>query len=305
MLATDPTSILALFLRSLRPLTAVWQDGVASRFHQEVVDPGTAFQLGWGAHRDFRYEDGETAAFITDRRTVTLGSGLAAGPFATDVGWARTRGTTLDTRSDRSILIDTWPDVRISVRDLRVPGSFRVTLGSGAQRVERRTVFGGGQARTDDDLQIPADVTVTWAGDASLSYRGAFRTGEGSDPTGDTERDRANHRVALSSSVMPPGWLPIAFDRPLRFALVWGYIAERDCRRVAGRPSCVEFVDQINRSLNVSVDTRVSGLEMGLNASFVNRQSFIGQRSGSTQLQLGLFGQFTFEAGELPVRPIP
>ena len=305
MLATDPTSILALFLRGLRPLSVVWQDGVASRFHQDVVDPGTAFQLGWGEHREFRYEDGDTAAFVTDRRTVTLGSGLAFGPFATDVGWARTRGTTLDTRSDRSILIDTWPDVRVSIRDLRIPGSFRVTLGSGAQLVERRTVFGGGQVMNDEDLQIPADLTITWAGDASLSYRGAFRTGEGRDPTGETERGRANHRVALSSTVMPPAWLPIAFDRPLRLALVWGLVAERDCRRVAGRPSCVAFVDQINRSLNLSVDTRVSGLEMGLNASFVNRQSFIGQRSGSTQLQLGLFGQFTFEAGELPIRPIP
>ena len=46
-------------------------------------------------------------------------------------------------------------------------------------------------------------------------------------------------------------------------------------------------------------------MDLGLNASFVDRQSFVGQRSGSTQLQVGLFGQFMFEAGRLPVRALP
>ena len=43
----------------------------------------------------------------------------------------------------------------------------------------------------------------------------------------------------------------------------------------------------------------------GLNAGYVNRQSFVGQRTGSTQLQIGLFGQFLFELGQLPIRPLP
>jgi hypothetical protein len=68
------------------------------------------------------------------------------------------------------------------------------------------------------------------------------------------------------------------------------------------RGGCVPFVDQLNRSLNLAMDTRVGGLEVGLNASYVNRQSFVGQRTGSTQLQIGLFGQFLFEVGELPLR---
>jgi hypothetical protein len=104
---------------------------------------------------------------------------------------------------------------------------------------------------------------------------------------------------------MVPAWIPFVIDRPIRASVVWGYIAERDCRQVSGRSSCVAFVDQLNRSLNLSVDTRIAGMDVGLNANFVNRQSFVAQRSGSTQLQLGLFGQFMFEAGELPVRAIP
>ena len=138
-----------------------------------------------------------------------------------------------------------------------------------------------------------------------MSYRGSLRAGGGKDPTGETQRDRSTHRVAFSSTVAVPGWLPFVFDRPIRASVVWGYIAERDCRQVSGLSSCVAFVDQLNRSLNLSVNTRIAGVDLGLNASFVDRQSFVGQRSGSTQLQLGLFGQFMFEAGQLPARAVP
>ena len=87
--------------------------------------------------------------------------------------------------------------------------------------------------------------------------------------------------------------------------MIWGYNGDRDCRQVTGGPACVPFVDQINQSLSVSLDTRIGGLEMGLDAAYVNRQSNVGQRTGSTQFQLGLFGQFLFEAGQLPLRPVP
>jgi hypothetical protein len=78
---------------------------------------------------------------------------------------------------------------------------------------------------------------------------------------------------------------------------------ERDCREVMVRAGCVAFVDQLNRSLSLALDTRLAGLEVGLNGGYVNRQSFVGQRTGSTQLQIGLFGQFLFELGQLPIRP--
>ena len=299
--------VLALLLGSIRPLTLVWRDGITSRFHQAAVNPGVAFQLGIEDDDSFRFVDGDTAAFVTDRTIWTVRSGLVAGSLVTDFGWARTRASTLDTRSDRSVSIDVWPDLRISLRDLAMPGGLRASLGTGVQRTLRETSFGasGQQVRIDEDLQFPADLTLTWSGDASLSYRGSLRAGEGKDPTGETQRDRSTHRVAFSSTVAVPRWLPFVFDRPIRASVVWGYIAERDCRQVSGLSSCVAFVDQLNRSLNLSVDTRIAGVDLGLNASFVDRQSFVGQRSGSTQLQLGLFGQFMFEAGQLPARAVP
>jgi len=45
------------------------------------------------------------------------------------------------------------------------------------------------------------------------------------------------------------------------------------------------------------MDTRVRDFEVGLQASFTDRQSFVGQRTGSTQFQVGLYGQFVFQAG--------
>jgi hypothetical protein len=63
----------------------------------------------------------------------------------------------------------------------------------------------------------------------------------------------------------------------------------------------VAFVDQITRTASMALDTSVGGFEFGLQLSFDDRQSFVGQRTGSTQLQLGLFGQLDVSAGVLPV----
>jgi hypothetical protein len=306
VLGEGAEDVLALLLTRLRPLTVVRQDGVVARFHREPVDPGTRFQLGWGDVDEFRFIDGDTAAYLTDRRTWTVGSGFEAANVGADLGWSRTRARTLDARSDRVLDVATWPDLRVSLRDLVGPWGVRGTLVSGLQRLERETAFGVGQAqlRTDEDVQIPAEVTLSWALDASFSYRGAFRVGEGSDPTGRTERERDSHRLSLSSTVVVPPWIPLDIQRPLRVAIVWGSSGERDCRQVSGGLDCVEFVDQTNQSLSVSLDTRVGGLDMGLNAAYVNRQSYVGQRTGSTQFQLGLFGQFLFEAGQLPTRAV-
>ena len=296
------TSPLGLILGSLRPVSVTWQDGITSRFHRDPIDPSVAFQLGWGDEGDFRLIDGDTAAFLTDRTTWTLGSGVMAGPLGADVRWSRTRANTLDTRSERTLRIDGWPDFRLSLTNLPAPLGVRVGLGSGIRRTFRETAFGGGseQTRTDEDTQVPFELTIGWARDASVRYQATFRVGVGADPTGDTERERTTHRLSVSSSVVPPAWLPVALERPLRLALEWRYAAERDCRTVMTRSGCVAFVDRLNRSLNLSLDTRLARLDVGMNAGYVNRQSFVGERTGSTQLQVGLFGQFVFEVGELP-----
>ena len=86
---------------------------------------------------------------------------------------------------------------------------------------------------------------------------------------------------------------------PVQLSVVFSYVAERECRVPAAREACVPFVDQINRALSLTLDTRVGDLQLGLQGTWTDRRSFIGQRQGATLFQLGLFGQFLIEAGAL------
>jgi hypothetical protein len=91
-------------------------------------------------------------------------------------------------------------------------------------------------------------------------------------------------------------------DRPIRLSLLGLYRSERDCRSTTGRLECVPFVDQISKTVNLSMDTSIGGFAVGVQMSFDDRQSFVGQRTGSTQFQLMLFGELQFSAGVLPIR---
>jgi hypothetical protein len=92
-------------------------------------------------------------------------------------------------------------------------------------------------------------------------------------------------------------------DRPVRASVIASFTAQRDCRTTSARDVCVPFIDQIRRGLSVSLDSGAGGLELGIQMSYDDRRSFVGQRTGSTQFQLGLFGQLEVSAGTLPARP--
>ena len=63
------------------------------------------------------------------------------------------------------------------------------------------------------------------------------------------------------------------------------------------------FVDQLRRSLSLSLDTSAGGVEVGLQVSYDQRQSFVGLKTGSTQFQFSVFGQLDLAAGVLPRAP--
>ncbi|NNK61921.1 MAG: hypothetical protein HKO98_01835, partial [Gemmatimonadetes bacterium] len=89
----------------------------------------------------------------------------------------------------------------------------------------------------------------------------------------------------------------------VRLSVLVGYVSERECRVPRNRTDCVPFLDQLNRSLSFTMDTRVSGFEVGVQGSYFDRQSFVGQRRGSKQFQLSVFGQFLIEAGRVGTLP--
>ena len=148
---------------------------------------------------------------------------------------------------------------------------------------------------------MPFDVSVQWMRTLVTSYQAAFRVGSGQDPTGETERDDVSHRVSLTSQLLPPAWLGRRLDRPVSLSVLGAYSSERMCRTTTASGECVAFVDQIGRTLNVSLDTSMRGFAVGLQVSVDDRQSFVGQRTGATQFQVGVFGQLQFTGGALPL----
>jgi len=294
-------------MSAVRPLSVTYQDGVTSRFNRDPIDPGLGYQFGWVHAESFHILDADTAATVTDRATWRLGSGLTLpGGGGVQVGYQHTEAVTLDTRSGRRTTLRSWPEVQASLPTFSPPaltGIRAITVSSGVVRTLRTIEFGGraDQRRVDDDIRIPVDVSIQWIRNLVTTYQGALRVGRGSDPTGETERDDRSHRVSVRSQLLPRGWFAGRLDRPVSVAVLAAFTSERTCRNTSSGSECVAFLDQIGRSLNVSLDTAVRGFAVGMQIGFDDRQSFVGRRTGSTQFQVGLFGQLNFTGGALPL----
>lgn len=298
---------LRTIISALRPITVTYRNGITSRFNRDPVDPGYGYQFGWVDLDDFRYIGADTAATLTDRESWRLASGATLpGGAGVRVGFLWSDSETLDTRSDRRTLQQTWPDVQATLPTLRLPsftGIQSINLSSGIVKTRREVTFGGRalQRRFDADTQVPLDISIQWLRTLVTSYRGAFRTGRGTDPTGDTEREVASHRLSLSTQLLPAGALARRLDRPIRLSLIGAIRSESNCRITVAGEDCVAFVDLVTRTASLSLDTSAGGFEFGIQVSYDDRQSFVGQQTGSTQFQVGLFGQLDFSAGVLPL----
>ncbi len=294
-------------LDAFTPLSATYRDGVTSRFDRDPIDPGLGYQFGWADTKTFRVQDADTAATLTERYSWRLGSGLALpGGAGVQVGFGWADGTTLDTRSRRRTVLRSWPEIQASLPTLVPPaglGIRAIRVTSGITRTRRTIEFGGGgsQRRRDEDLRVPLDVSIQWMRTLATSYQATFRVGSGVDPTGETERDETSHRVSIASQLLPPDWLASRLDRPISVSLLGAYTSERVCRATTAAGACVAFLDQVGRTLNLSLDTSVRGLAVGLQMSLDDRQSYVGRRTGSTQFQVGVFGQLQFTGGSLPL----
>ncbi|MEZ4422838.1 MAG: hypothetical protein R3E98_05480 [Gemmatimonadota bacterium] len=291
-------------LQALSPFAVSWQDGINVRLNRQEVDPGLAYQLGWIGLDGYRFLAGDTAAFLADRSVWTVGGGMQLpASLSLAVDFQRALVSTFDTRSDRAREDLTWPNVRLSFSDLPVPEQARpllrrVTVSGGwVRRVSDRR-FGGAseQRRRVEEIRVPLDASVAWAGILNTTYRGAFDDGNGTDPTGRTDRGGQLHSLALTSSFLPPWGLADRLIRPVSVSLRATYTRQEECRIVVGGDDCVPFVDQLNRSLSLTLDSSVQDMDLGLEFAYVDRRSFVGQRSGSTQFQLILFGQFQAQA---------
>ena len=64
--------------------------------------------------------------------------------------------------------------------------------------------------------------------------------------------------------------------------------------------SCVPFIDFRNRTVNLTLDTHVSDLVVGLQMGYTARQDYVGTRRANSQFNLGIFANFELPVGQLP-----
>ena len=106
----------------------------------------------------------------------------------------------------------------------------------------------------------------------------------------------------MSTQLLPAGGLASRLDRPISLSIIGTYRSERNCRITVAGEECVPFIDQILRTASLQADTSIRGFSFGLQISYDDRQSFVGQQTGSTQFQVGLFGQLDFGTADFPIR---
>jgi len=291
-------------LSALEPLFLARQGGLNARYFRQPVNPGAGFQLGLVDQSGFRFIQEDTAAILTGRTTWTAGTGVRL-PLNLRLGanYSDSRIKIQHVRSDRDIRTRSWPDLRVSLSRVPIPERARgvvesVSLSSGYRETFLENTYGGIglQRRVRLEKQIPMEVRLAWLGGLNTRYSGTLTQGDGEDPTGDTRSERRNHSFVFSSSFTDPPLLGARLDGPLRVSLGYQYASELECRISAGRSDCIAFVDYLNRSLNLTLDTVISPLQVGLHVTYVDRQSFVGRHEGSTQFQMGIFGQFLIDS---------
>jgi Motility related/secretion protein len=292
---------------AVSPMTLSVQDGVTSRFDREPVDPGAGFQLGWGRSGSFEELDDVRATTLVNRHGLSSGSGLRLpGTFFLNVNYLEDRVRAVDRRSDRNAYSSTWPDIRIGASSLPLPEAWRsrlpeLSVNIGIQENRQDISFGGGtfQRRIRVDRAIPIEVAAGWRSGLVARYRGRIGRGKGDDPTGVTQRDLFEHGFSLETRLAPRGGLAERIQEPLRLSILVEYDGNTECRIVTGQLACVDFIDQVNRAASFTLDGRISGAEVGVQMSIVDRRSFTDIQNGYTQFQLGIWGRMVFESGPI------
>jgi hypothetical protein len=304
----EDAGLLARAIGALDAIRVSRQGGLTARYYRRPIDPGPGFQLGWGGDDDFRFVDGDTASILTGRTVWSAGTGIRL-PLNLRLSgsYSNSRIDILHLRSDRKIRSRSWPDLRLGITQLPLPGRVAgflpsLSLSSGYRENLVETTFGGLglQRRVQEEQQVPFEVSARWWGEVTTMYRGSFTDGEGKDPTGITRNRRRSHTFTLSAVIAEPLVLGDRLDGPLRVSLGYQYTSDLDCRIPSGRSDCIPFVDYLNRSINLTLDTRITPLDVGLHLTHTNRRSFVGRHEGSTQFQLGIFGQFVIDSNPTP-----
>lgn len=303
--------------RALTPIDLSWNDAVGSRFDWEAVEPGLRYQLGLGGADRFRVVDGDTAASASTRSGFRARGGVRIPTQATlEIAYDDATAEVHDLLGgDRTLSERAWPDLRLAWTDLPVPGFLREHIVHGALSIgyrasHRSTRYGeAGHERASEERRLPLHFSIGLVHGLTASYAGSIARGHGHDPTGATEEREHRHDARISGNFLAPSYLRESLPQPIRATVLYGEQLHWQCRVAptasatsgASTPTddapCTPFIDTTHRQLGITLDTRLAQLTVGFQASYNQSKSRVGLRSGSSQFQMGLYGEFDFAAG--------
>ncbi len=300
-------------------VTASWTGSLGSRFQRRQASPGLGYQFGLGSFDKFRFQAGDTASRVTDTEAITFSTGLRL-PIRANLNFDYSQNNVFSwtpitrTRSRNT----TWPNVSFSWTRIPLPsfvGRWVRNLGfrTGYTLVTRRNeTLDTNQTRESESRTIPVSVTLAMTTNWSISYSISLSEEERRDPTGLTLGEGARQSVEIRGQVRPLTRQG-TWSNPIRISLGLSQDDSQQCRRLgaavdvaepggAGEAAvsrCEPYTDRRIRNIDLTVSTDVRPFSLGLQGSWRDTQSRLGQRPGSTQLEISLFGQFLFETGEI------
>ncbi|UCC73363.1 MAG: cell surface protein SprA [Gemmatimonadota bacterium] len=322
LIGQDSSGVVGAFLGLMDRVdlfSITWVTGLGSSFRRRAASPSLAYQLGFGGFDDFQIQRGDTASRVSDTEALTLSTGfrlpLGAGlnvDYTTNdlFSWSpRTQ-----TRTRRT----TWPSLTVSWNRLPIPRFLRgwvAALGLRAGYTVREissVILDADQDRGSEVTTIPFNLDLVLTTQWSLNYSLTLTDEKRIDPTGVTFRDQTGHTLQVTGQLRALTTTG-QFRNPLRVSLRFSHNDQDQCRRLGAAfvvlppdpdpgsavPSCEPFTDLLIRDVGLTVNTDVPPFVVGLQAFWRDTQSQIGQRPGSTQLEISLFGQFLFETGEI------
>jgi hypothetical protein len=301
-------------LSGLQPITVRLNTALGSQFERETQRPGLGYQFALGDLESFRLLGIDSAITATETARLEARTGVKFSKNAQlDLTYSDVQLQSFDQRGGARNQNDvTWPNLQLSWSELPLPSFIKTILPRvggrlSFERVSKRHEFGStiSNHRGENEYRIPFSFNLLLPARVIASYTGTWSEGEKDDPTGDVETNGFTHTMTLSGTFKPPGSLAAKMDQPIRTQLSLSQNTSTQCRfrqvgMTADDTQCIPYIDFQNRTVNFTLDTYVSQMIVGLQMSYTGRQDYVGIRRGSSQFQLGLFGEFNLNVGQIP-----
>lgn len=294
----------------LRTVELGWGSALESRYDRTAGRPGLAYQLGLGDRHTAAAQAEEGPALLADRTSRSARAQLALpGALGFTLGYVETDGRRGGTRGERFDAEREWPSVRLDWTGRPWPALLgaairNTSISAGyARHVRQLDAPGSLQRHADRRVRLPVDLAVHWQAGITSAYRGEWRWGETDGPTAATGEHAADHLFTLGGSFRARGALAPLFPAPLALSLRYAVGDLRECRLAVASAACSEpnvFGGQRSRAWGLQVDTRASGMTLGLQLEHRDRREHAGLRAGHRHFSLGLFGQFDLSTGTIP-----